>query len=162
MVSKPKVLFLCTGNSCRSQMSEGFLRHIAGETFEVFSAGTDPVTVNPNAVRVMSERGIDISGQQSKGVKPFLGHHFPYVITVCDQANERCPIFPGVVTRLHWSFEDPAQAVGTNEERLAVFRRVRDEMEASVRRFVEETRHRKPLTGKTAVSSRLSVRGDST
>ncbi len=143
----PKVLFICTGNSCRSQMAEGFLRHSAGGTFEALSAGTDPVGVNQNAVRVMAERGIDISEQQSKGIRPFLGHHFPYVITVCDRANERCPIFPGMMKRLHWSFEDPALATGTEEEKLAVYRRVRDEIEAHVRRFVDEVRTGKHLTG---------------
>ena len=147
MISKPKVLFICTGNSCRSQMAEGFLRHIAGDSFEALSAGTDPVGVNPTAVRVMAERGIDISGQESKGIRPFLGHHFPYVITVCDRANERCPIFPGVMKRLHWSFEDPATAKGTEQERLAVFRRVRNEVEAHVRRFVDEVRTGAHLTG---------------
>ena len=102
MISQPKVLFICTGNSCRSQMAEGFLRHVAEEAFEALSAGTDPVGVNPTAVRVMAEKGIDISGQQSKGMKPFLGQHFPYVVTVCDRANERCPIFPGMkIGRAH-------------------------------------------------------------
>ncbi len=147
MISKPKVLFICTGNSCRSQMAEGFLRHVAGDAFEALSAGTDPVGVNPDAVRVMAEKGIDISRQESKGMKPFLGHHFPYVITVCDRASERCPIFPGVMKRLHWSFEDPAHAEGTGEQKLAVFRRVRDEIEAHVGRFVEEARTGKHLTG---------------
>lgn len=143
----PKVLFICTGNSCRSQMAEGFLRHMAGATLEALSAGTDPVGVNPNAVRVMAEKGIDISRQESKGMKPFLGHHFPYVITLCDRANERCPIFPGVMKRLHWSFEDPALATGAEAQKLAVYRRVRDEIEASVRRFVDEVRTGKHLTG---------------
>ena len=147
MNSKPKVLFICTGNSCRSQMAEGFLRHIAGESFEALSGGTDPVGLNPWAVRVMAEKGIDISAQESKGMKPFLGHHFPYLITVCDRANERCPIFPGVSKRLHWSFEDPAHATGTEEQKLAVFRRVRDEVEAHVRRFVDEVGTGKHLTG---------------
>ena len=147
MISKPKVLFICTGNSCRSQMAEGFLRHVAGDTFEALSAGTDPVGIKPNAVRVMAEKGIDISRQESKGMKPFLGHHFPYVITVCDRANERCPIFSGTMQRLHWSFEDPAHATGTEEQKLAVFRRVRDEIEAHVRRFVDEVGTGKHLTG---------------
>lgn len=147
MISRPRILFLCTGNSCRSQMAEGFLRIVAGETFDVFSAGTDPVGVNPNAIRVMAERDVDISGQESKGVKPFLGRHFSYVITVCDRANERCPIFPGVMRRLHWSFDDPGHATGTEEESLAVFRRVRDEIEAHVRRFVSESAAGGPFTG---------------
>lgn len=142
-----RVLFLCTGNSCRSQMAEAFLRSAAGDRFEVMSAGTDPVPVNPDAIRVMAERGMDISSQRSKGVRPFLGLGFPYLVTVCDQANERCPIFPGVINRLHWSFEDPARAQGSDEERLRVFRRVRDEIEAAVRRFVEEADAGRPLTG---------------
>jgi len=147
MTMKPKVLFLCTGNSCRSQMAEAFLRGMAGDRFEVMSAGTDPVPVNSNAIRVMAEHGIDISHQRSKGVKPFLGRGFPYLITVCDSANERCPILPGVINRLHWSFEDPAGAKGSDVERLHVFRRVRDEIEAAVRRFVEEVGEDRPLTG---------------
>ena len=147
MISKPKVLFLCTGNSCRSQMAEGFLRHVAGNAFDALSAGTDPVGVHPDAVRVMAERGVDISDQMSKGVKPFLGRHFPFVVTVCDRASERCPIFPGVVKRIHWSFDDPGHAEGTEEERLAVFRRVRDEIEVHVRRFASEAAAGGPLTG---------------
>ncbi len=142
-----RVLFLCTGNSCRSQMAEAFLRSLAGDRYEALSAGTDPVPINPDAIRVMAERGIDISRQESKGVKPFLGLGFPYLITVCDQANERCPIFPGVVNRLHWSFEDPARAQGPDERRLQVFRRVRDEIETAVGRFVEEADAGRPLTG---------------
>ncbi len=142
-----RVLFLCTGNSCRSQMAEAFLKLLAGDRFDVMSAGTDPVPVNPDAIRVMAERGIDISHQKSKGVKPFLGLGFPYLVTVCDQANERCPIFPGVINRLHWSFEDPARTQGTVEERLRVFRRIRDEIESAVRRFAEEADSGRPLTG---------------
>ncbi len=134
-MSKPRVLFLCTGNSCRSQMAEGWLRHQAGDRFEVFSAGTQPQRVNPDAVRVMQEAGVDISRQQSKSVSKFLGQHFAYVITVCDRANEACPIFPGAGQRLHWPFEDPAHATGSEVERLAVFRRVRDEIAARVRGF---------------------------
>ena len=137
--SKRRVLFLCTGNSCRSQMAEGFLRHLAGERFEASSAGTEPSSVHPDAIRVMAEKGIDLSGHESKGVARFLGESFAWVVTVCDQAAERCPVFPGAATRLRWSFDDPARAVGTKEERLAVFRRVRDEIEAQVRRFVYES-----------------------
>lgn len=145
-----RVLFLCAGNSCRSQMAEAFLRAAAGDRFDVTSAGTDPVPVNPNAIRVMQERGIDISHQRSKGVNGVLGRGFNYVVTVCDQANERCPIFPGLIHRLHWSFEDPAAATGSDEQRLAVFRRVRDGIEAAVRRFVEEADAGRPLTGTVA------------
>jgi arsenate reductase len=129
---KPKVLFLCTGNSARSQMAEGYLRHVAGGQFEAMSAGIEPKELNPIAVEVMGEIGIDISKQTSKDVVTLLGQHVPYVITVCDNAKERCPIFPGTWKFLHWSFEDPAQAAGAHEERLAVFRRVRDEITGKI------------------------------
>ncbi len=135
-MAKPKVLFLCTGNSCRSQMAEGLLRHVAGDRFEVVSAGTEPSTVNPLAIAVMREIGIDISGHRSKSVGGFLREHFAYVITVCNSANERCPIFPFAVMRLHWPLDDPAAAQGSEQERLAVFRRVRDEIAERVRAFV--------------------------
>jgi arsenate reductase len=135
-MAKQKVLFLCTGNSCRSQMAEGMLRHLAGDRFEVVSAGLQPSTVNPLAIAVMREIGIDISGQRSKSVKEFLGEYFGHVVTVCDSANERCPIFPGTVRRLHWPIEDPAAAVGNDAERMAVFRRVRDEIAHRLRAFV--------------------------
>ena len=124
----PKVLFLCTGNSARSQMAEGYLRHVAHERFEAMSAGIEPNGLNPLAVEAMAEIGIDISRQSSKDVVTLLGQHIPYVITVCDNARERCPIFPRTYKFLHWSFEDPAAATGTREEKLAVFRRVRDEI----------------------------------
>jgi arsenate reductase len=135
-VPKPRVLFLCTGNSARSQMAEGFLRHLAGDRFDVESAGIDPSTVNPLAITAMRERGIDISGQRSKSADSLLGQPFSYVITVCDNADQRCPVFPGVAARLHWPFEDPAQATGTDPERLAVFRRIRDEIETRVLAFI--------------------------
>lgn len=135
---KPRVLFLCTGNSARSQMAEGLLRHLAGDRFEVESAGIDPKGVNPLAIAAMREVGVDISGHSSKTAGSLLGQHFRYVITVCDNANERCPIFPGVVTRLHWPLEDPAKATGTDTERLAVFRRIRDEIGDRVRGFLKE------------------------
>lgn len=147
MAGKPRVLFLCTGNSARSQMAEAFLKSFAGDRFDVVSAGTDPVPVKADAIRAMAERGIDISHERSKGVKEFLGEGVPYLITVCDQANERCPIFPGVVNRLRWSFEDPAAGTGSREERIHVFRRVRDEIEAAVRRFAKEVEEGRPLTG---------------
>jgi arsenate reductase len=111
-MSKERVLILCTGNSARSQMAEGLLRHEAGDRFEVFSAGTHPTIVRPEAVAVMNELGIDISHHWSKRVDEFAGEHFDYVITVCDAANEACPVFPGNTRRLHWSFEDPAAAGG--------------------------------------------------
>jgi arsenate reductase (thioredoxin) len=134
---KPRVLFLCTGNSCRSQMAEGFLRSLAGDRFEVASAGTEPVPVNPGAIEAMSEVGIDISDHESKAVKAFLGQHFAYVITVCDRASERCPIFPGAVKRLEWNFPDPAAVTGSDAERRRVFRQVRDEIADRIRDFVE-------------------------
>ena len=134
----PRVLFLCTANSCRSQMAEGFLRHLAGDRFEAASAGAHPTQLNPDAVRVMRERGIDISAYRSKDVTEFWNQRVQYVITVCDKAKETCPIFPFAFTSLHWSLEDPAAAQGTEAEHLAVFRRVRDEIEEHVREFVAQ------------------------
>jgi len=125
---KPKVLFLCTGNSARSQLAEGYLRHVAADQFTAISAGIEPKGLNPLAVEVMREIGIDISGQTSKDVVSLLGQHVPYVITVCDNARERCPIFPGTWKFLHWSFDDPAAVEGTHEQRIAAFRKVRDEI----------------------------------
>ena len=133
---KTKVLFLCTGNSCRSQMAEGFLREYGGDAYDAHSAGTKPSMVNPLAVRAMSEVGIDISGHRSKNVAEYLGQHFPFVITVCDNAKEHCPIFPGPCVREHWPFDDPAEAQGSEEERMEFFCRVRDEIAARVREFV--------------------------
>lgn len=131
-----KVLILCTGNSARSQMAEGLLRHDGGNHFEVFSAGVEPSFVRPEAIEAMREIGIDISGHRSKSVDEFLGQKFDYVITVCDNANERCPIFPGNTQRIHWSFDDPAAAQGSEAERLTVFRRVRDEIHEKLREFI--------------------------
>jgi len=125
---KPRVLILCTGNSARSQMAEGLLRHDAGNRFEVFSAGTKPTQVRPEAIAVMQELGIDISSQRSKSVDEFVGQNFAYVVTVCDNAKETCPVFPAATTRLHWSFDDPAAVEGSEQQRLAAFRRVRDEL----------------------------------
>lgn len=130
--SAQKVLFLCTHNSARSQMAEGLLRHLAGERFEVHSAGTEATHVRPLAVAAMAEVGVDISGQESKTLQQYLGEPFEYVVTVCDDANESCPVFPGAKERLHWSFEDPSKATGSEEERLAMFRRVRDEIQARI------------------------------
>ena len=135
-MDKPKVLFLCTQNSCRSQMAEGFLRHLAGDKFEAASAGAHPSRVNPDAIKVMSEIDIDISGQHSKDVSQFWGQRISYAITVCDKARERCPIFPGSLWNLHWPIDDPASAQGPNDERLALFRRVRDEIGRRVQEFV--------------------------
>jgi arsenate reductase len=123
---RSRVLFLCTHNSARSQMAEGLLRDLAGDRFEAHSAGTEATHVRPLAVRAMGEIGVDISGQESKTLDRYLLEPFDYVITVCDDANEPCPFFPGAANRLHWSFEDPSKAEGTQEERLAVFRSVRD------------------------------------
>jgi arsenate reductase len=128
MPDKPRVLFLCTHNSARSQMAEGLLRALTEDRFEVHSAGTEATLVRPLAIRAMEEIGIDISGQESKTLERYLGEPFDYVITVCDEANEACPFFPGAKNRLHWSLEDPSQAEGSEDERLAVFRRVRDEI----------------------------------
>jgi arsenate reductase (thioredoxin) len=130
-----RVLILCTGNSARSQMAEGLLRHDAGGRFEVFSAGTRPSHVRPEAIAVMAELGIDISGHRSKSVDEFNGERFDYVLTVCDNAREVCPIFPGSTSMVHCSFEDPAALQGTEEERLAAFRRIRDEIRAYLKRF---------------------------
>jgi arsenate reductase len=129
---RPKVLFLCTGNSARSQMAEGYLRHAAGDRFEALSAGIEPKGLNPLAAEAMREIGIEISQQQSKDVAGLLGRHFPIVVTVCDRAEERCPIFPGATKYFHWSLEDPALVEGTHQERLAVFRRVRDQIIARI------------------------------
>ncbi len=135
---KKRVLFVCTGNSARSQMAEGLLRHLAGDRFEVASAGTHPVGLNPDAVAVMGELGIDISHHQSKKIDAFLGRRFDYVITVCDRAKETCPVFSATASLLHWSFDDPASAHGPAQERIAVFRRVRDEIGQAVRDFIKE------------------------
>lgn len=131
---KPKVLFLCTGNSARSQMAEGFLRYMASEKFEALSAGTDPKSLNPFAVQAMREVGIDISAQRSKGVGDFLGQPVQYVVTVCDNAKEKCPIFPATFKVIHWDLEDPAAAQGSEAEKLAVFRTVRDQIRERIKK----------------------------
>lgn len=135
MSDKKRVLILCTGNSARSQMAEGLLRHDAGERFEVESAGTKASFVRPEAIAVMRQLGIDISGHRSKNVDEFDGQQFDYVITVCDNASETCPVFFGAAQKLHHDFEDPAGVKGSGEERLAVFRRVRDELRGYLRDF---------------------------
>ena len=134
------MLILCTGNSARSQMAEGLLRHEAGDRFEVASAGVEPTRVRPEAIEVMREIGIDISDHRSKSVDEFTGQEFDYVITVCDNANERCPIFPGNTERIHWSFDDPAAAEGDADTRLKVFRRVRDEIRERLRLFADDSK----------------------
>lgn len=134
-----KVLFLCTGNSARSQMAEAFLRKLGVERFEAFSAGLEPSEINPMTFRVMSEIGIDLEGQRSKDLTEYMGKmHFGHLITVCSRAQISCPaVFPGMGKRHHWDIEDPAAAVGTGDERLEVFRRVRDELKARVESFIE-------------------------
>jgi arsenate reductase len=135
---KPRVLILCTGNSARSQMAEGLLFHLAGDRYDVSSAGTKPSLVNPLAVQAMAERGIDIHAHRSKHLSEFLSQPFDYVITVCDDAAEQCPVFPGRAERLHWSFPDPASVTGGDLERLAVFRAVRDAIETRLRSWLAE------------------------
>jgi arsenate reductase len=129
---KPKVLFLCTGNSARSQMAEGYLRSVAGERFDVMSAGIEPKGLNPFAVQAMREAGVAISGQRSKDVTEFLGTPVQYVVTVCSNAREKCPVFPATVKFMHWDLDDPAEVHGTDETKLAAFRKVRDEIFAHI------------------------------
>ena len=134
-----RVLFVCTGNSARSLMAEALLRHHGGDRFDVQSAGTVPRGVNPLTLRVLADAGIDASWARSKSVDEFLGQSFDYVVTVCDQARQVCPVFPGVHETLHWGYDDPAEATGTEEERLAVFRRVFIQIGERVRQFATVT-----------------------
>jgi arsenate reductase (thioredoxin) len=133
-----KILVLCTGNSARSQMGEGLFRAEGGGGFEIFSAGTKPSSVRPEAIAVMKEIGIDLSGHRSKSVDEFSGHLIDYVVTVCDIARDSCPVFPAGTERVHWSFEDPAAVQGSELERLAAFRRIRDQMHERVRTFYRD------------------------
>ena len=135
MPDKKRVLILCTGNSARSQMAEGLLRHSAGDRFEVFSAGTKPSSVRPEAIAVMQELGIDISEHRSKSVDEFAEQSFDYVLTVCDNAKESCPIFPGKTVTIHQNFEDPAALEGSHEAKISLFGRVRDQMRDYLRAF---------------------------
>jgi arsenate reductase len=135
---RKRLLFLCTGNSARSQMAEGLLRHEAGDRFEVFSAGIHPSLVRPEAIAVMREIGIDISGHRSKSVDEFLGQEIDTVITVCDHAKESCPVFPGKTQRLHWPFEDPASVEGTEDQRKDAFRKTRDRIHGRIMVFLGE------------------------
>lgn len=135
-----RVLFICTGNSARSQMAEALLGRLGGTDFDVHSAGTHPARVNPLTIRALSEIGIDWSGARSKSVVEYLDEPFDYVITVCDQAREACPVFPGEHTSIHWGFDDPAAAAGTDEDRLAVFRRILGEIGPRLEPFVEVAR----------------------
>jgi len=131
--TKPKVLFLCSGNSARSQMAEAFLRKYGGDRFEVYSAGLEPSVVNPFTIQVMEEIGIDMSAHRSKSLLEYMGkEHFGYLITVCDRADKKCPIFPGMGVRLHWPFNDPAAVNGADTDKLAIFRQVRDQIELKV------------------------------
>jgi len=136
---KVKVLFLCTGNSARSQMAEAFLNRHASENFEAYSAGLEPGAVNPLTLQVMEEIGVDMSGHYSKGLNQFLGKvHFGYLITVCDRAEQKCPIFPGMGVRLHWYFEDPATFEGAESEKLAKFRQIRDQIEQKILDWLDD------------------------
>ena len=135
-----RVLFVCTGNSARSIMAEALLRHHGGDEFEVHSAGTEPRRVNPLTLKVLEDSGIDASSARSKSVNEYLGQHFDYVVTVCDEARQVCPVFPGVHESLHWGYEDPSEATGTDEEKLAVFRRVFVQLAERVRQFAIVTR----------------------
>lgn len=129
---RKKVLFLCTHNSARSQMAEGLLREHAGDRFEVHSAGTEATSVRPEAIAVMAEVGVDLSGAESKTLGRYLDEEFEHVVTVCDDAKERCPVFPGARSRLHWSFPDPSKASGRRKDRLEVYRKVRDEIREKI------------------------------
>ena len=137
MIGVKKVFFLCTGNSVRSQMAEGLLNHLSRGEWKVQSAGIFPSYVHPLAIRVMEEIGIDISQQTSKSMNQFLNEVFDYIITLCDEAAQSCPAFPSQGKRLHWAFEDPAVAIGTIEERLAVFRKVRNEIKNKIEDFLK-------------------------
>lgn len=139
--NKTKVLFLCTGNACRSQIAEAWLRELGGASFEVFSAGLEPHGVNPYTITIMEELGVDMSSHRSKHLNEFIQKpdlDFDYLITVCGNADERCPYFPGMGTRLHWPFEDPAAFVGPDEETLAAFRDVRDQIKVKIQGWLEE------------------------
>lgn len=133
-----RILVLCTGNSARSQMGEGLFRREGGREYAVESAGTKPSRVRPEAIAVMHEIGIDISGHRSKSVEEFSGQSFDYVVTVCDNARDTCPVFPAGTQRIHWSLEDPAAVQGSEQERLAAFRRIRDQLHERVKTFFRE------------------------
>mgnify|MGYP005812335661 FL=1 len=136
---KTKVLFLCVGNSARSQMAESILRHYGGDEFEAYSAGMEARGIHPLARQVVEEAGLSMDGQTSKTLDRYLGkEHFGYVITLCDEAEERCPVFPGMTTRLHWNFEDPAAAQGSEEEKLGKFREVRDQIQSRILAWLAE------------------------
>jgi arsenate reductase len=138
MTERPRALILCTGNSARSQMAEGLLRDMTGNRVEVASAGVAPTRVRPEAVAVMKEIDIDISNFRSKSIDEFLTQPFDYVITVCDNANQQCPMFAGASRRIHWSIEDPAAVVGDDEIRLEAFRQARNELRDRLEKFIED------------------------
>ena len=135
---KQRVLFLCTGNSARSQIAEGLLRYLASDRFEVNSAGTHPVGLNPGAIEAMHDIGVDISHHRSKKMNEFINEPFDYVITVCDRAKDSCPMWPHAAKLIHWSFEDPAEAKGSPEERQESFRQVREEISARIEEFIKD------------------------
>jgi arsenate reductase len=135
-MERHRVLFICTHNSARSQMAEGMLRHLAGDRYEAFSAGTVATGLRPEAISAMAEIGVDISAQSSKTLERYLGEPFELVVTVCDAAREACPTFPGAARVAHWDLDDPSTATGTDEDRMAVYRHVRDEIERRVRELV--------------------------
>ena len=134
---RQRVIFVCTHNSARSQMAEGMLRALGGDRYEVFSAGTEATRVRPEAIRVMGEIGIDISGHASKTLEPFMGEPFDWLVTVCDDAREACPTLPGVARQAHWSIEDPSAVEGSEEERLSAFRAARDELRDRLGQFLQ-------------------------
>jgi len=141
-MEKIKVLFVCTHNAARSQIAEAFLKSIAGDKFEVYSAGLEPTTVNPIAIEAMKEVGIDISGNKTKSVFDFYkqGKLFHYVISVCEEARQQCPIFPGLLTKnIHWNFEDPAEFQGTHEEKIEKMRKLREQIKFKVEEFITQT-----------------------
>ncbi len=138
-MEKPRVLFLCTGNSARSQMSEALLRKLGGDRFEVHSAGLEPAVIHPMTIKVLEEIGIDTRGQNAKPLTDYLAKvHFSYLITVCSKAEERCPMFPGLGQRLHWPFEDPAAFEGSEEEKLDFFRSIRDQIQTRIQQWLSE------------------------
>jgi len=138
-MDKTRVLFLCTGNSARSQMAEALLRHHAGDRFEVYSAGLEPKGIHPYTEQVMQEIGVQLTGQYSKNVGEYLGKtQFGYVITVCSNAEEKCPTFPGPIQRFHWAFDDPAAFEGTDEDKLRKFREVRDQIDERICEWLAE------------------------
>lgn len=138
-MDRSKVLFLCTGNSARSQIAEAFLRYLAGDRFEVFSAGLEPKGIHPMTIQVMQEKGISLEGQFSKPLTEYMGKvNFDWLITVCDNADKNCPFFPGMGSRLHWPFEDPAAATGSEADRLDKFRQIRDEIELKIKSWLAE------------------------